>query len=404
MRATTNRRLIARSGVMTARLSKSQSHADLAAAAPRDDSEVLEIGHDSTVPARHSKVWQRFSPWLIAAATVPGAFLILFLRRPETLLRAEFWADDSEVFDHAIRGGFGAIGRSYAGTLIVVQRLIAFLEAAGPAYAPLIGNTAAMLMVALVAGFIASPRLSAFIPDQRWRIVVAFGVLLLPATGMIFWSVAYVQWFTGTYLVAMLVATASTSRTSRAGDAIGLLLAGLTGPLAIILLPLYVLRARDSAWRWAAVWLGLAAAIQTLVYVASLRFAPGLLEPNLIPEVMLVRGGWAMTGLLLPPMVTVGLLGLIAAVVWQLPKRLLFAAAYIALVVPLAGILGHAFSTRDMLSPEYGPQYFYLSSVVSVAVVVQALVIRKNAGGRTTARPESTTGVPLAFRTDTLIE
>lgn len=383
-----SRRLVAHAGAMNARLLKSKRQAHLATAAAPDDNHVRAIGYHSNEPALVPTAWQRASPWLIATAMVPIAFGLLFLRRPETLTQPAFWADDSEIFDHAIRGGVGALGWSYAGTLIVIQRLISLLEATVPSYAPLIGSVAAMLVVALVASFIVSPRLAAFLPGQRTRIVVAIGLLLLPATGMIFWSLAYVQWFTGTYLAAMLVATPSMSRTSRAGDAIGLLLAGLTGPLSIILLPLYLLRAREPTRRWPAAWLGLAAVIQTLVYVASHREATGLLEPNLILEVILVRGGWAITGLLLPPMVAVVLIGLIAVVVRHLPKRHLFAAAYIALVIPLAGILGHVFSTRDMLSPEYGPQYFYLGGVVSVALVSQAVVIRMNAEtSRHVARP-----------------
>lgn len=302
---------------------------------------------------------------------------------------AEFWADDGLFYKLALQIGAGSFVTSYAGTLVIVQRAVVMLEVSvPPALAPVVGNVAALLVTALVAGFLASPRMSRLIPSATWRIVLAIVFVLLPATGWLFWTLASVQWLTATYLVAMLVATLPASARGRFGDALGLLAAGLTGPQSILLLPLYVLRGvRAPAWRWHAIWLGIAAAVQAVVFPLSYREAAAGPDLAALPEVLALRAvvlPLAGTGAtVLPTFVaaTVLLIAL-AAAVWRLPRTLLAGAAYVAIGVAVAGIWATQLPTATLVDPRRDPQYFYLCGVILAGLIVAAL-----ARGRRAAIP-----------------
>ena len=320
------------------------------------------------------------APWLVPLIAVPVAFLLLAIRRPETLTRAEFWSDDGLFYQLGLDAGLRSLTIPYAGTLVLVQRMIVMVETAvPPAMAPVIGNAAAILMTALVAGFIASSRLSQFIPSPAWRAGAALAFVMLPATGWLYWTLADVQWITGTYLLAMLVATPPTSARGRFGDAIGVLLAGLTGPLSILLLPLYIVRAiRAPVWRWHVLWLGSAAALQSLALLTSYR-APGAgLDLAALPEVFALRAvviplaGVNVLAVAALPVGSILLLAL-AAAVRRLPLALVGGAAYVAVLIPLAGMQTTQFATASLMDPHRGEQYFYLGAVVLAGLTVAAL-------------------------------
>ena len=329
------------------------------------------------------------STWLVSLAVIPVGIALLLFRRPETLARAEFWADDGLFYQLGLDAGIRALTIPYAGTFVVVQRIIVILETmVPPTLAPVVGNAAAILMTALVAGFIASPRLSGFIPNAAARAAAAIVFVMLPATGWLYWTLADVQWITGTFLVAMLVATPPTTTRGRFGDAIGLLLAGLTGPLSILLLPLYILRAlRAPVWRWHVLWLGLAAGAQSLALLLSFRAPAAGLDLAALPEVAALRAivlPLAGVGAAELPafMVSVLLLFALGAAVRKLPRSWLVGAAYVVILVPLAGIQATQFETGSLVDPHKGEQYFYLCGVIFAGLILAAL-----ARGRRAAVP-----------------
>jgi hypothetical protein len=243
-------------------------------------------------------------------------------------------------------------------------------------------------VTALVAAFIASPRMSRFIPSAGWRAVTAFVFVMLPATGWLYWTLADVQWITGTYLVAMLVATPPTTARGRFGDAIGLLIAGLTGPLSILLLPLYIIRGwRETAWRWHIIWLGFATGVQALMLLVSFRAPAAGLDLGALAEVLPLRavalplaGMHAATLPALP--IALLLLFALAAALWRMPRHVLAGAAYMVILIPLAGLQATRYETASLVDPHRGEQYFYLCGVIFAGLILAAL-----ARGRRAALP-----------------
>lgn len=332
------------------------------------------------VPAR-AVTWQRASlaiPWTPVVFVV--GFVLLFLRRPETLLQAEFWADDGIFYQHALWFGPATVAISYAGYLSVLQRVVVLGEVAvPPAYAPLVGNLAMLVIMALVAAFLASDRMSRVLPDRRWRIALALLFVALPAGDRVLGTLSNIQWILGVYLIAMLVATAPSR--GRIGDGLGMVVAGLGGAIGIILLPLYAIRAwRDRRFVWHLLWLGLAAAFQVIVYLASFRNPPAPVDWSLVPQVLVLRtilvpvtGIYGPVGLsiALPLAAVVG--AIIAVAVARLPRTWLLAAVYLCLVIPLAGIRATEHTTAELLDPLLGGRYFYLTGVVIAGLVVVAM-------------------------------
>jgi hypothetical protein len=327
------------------------------------------------------------SPWIVSALLAPTAFAVLFLRLPETLLRAEFWADDGHLYQDALNFGPQTVFWPYAGTLVLLQRLIVQVEVlVPPTDAPLVGNAVALVATALVAAFLASPRMSGILQDWRWRVLLGLLFVLVPAAARLLGTLSNIQWTTSVYLIAMLVATRPTSTLGRWGDAIGIMVAGLTGPGAILLLPLYALRAWCTPWaRWHLFVLAMAALVQVVVYMLALRMPPAGTDFGLVPEVMVIRnvlvplgGMYGLVRLSGALALGVAALGAVVVAVHALPRPILLGAAYIAIAFPLAGIRATETATVDLLAdPVVGERYFFLTGVVLIALIVMALSRRQ---------------------------
>ena len=124
-------------------------------------------------------------PMARGAATVAAFFVLLVARRPETILRAEFvFEDGKEWYVGAWHLPLSdAILTPYAGYLNFIPRVVGYLERQGPvSLAPLVGNAIALLIVALIAAYVSSDRLSMLIPSRRVRVIVALYLVLLPTT------------------------------------------------------------------------------------------------------------------------------------------------------------------------------------------------------------------------------
>lgn len=281
-----------------------------------------------------------------------AAFLVLVVRRPPTLLRAEFWADDGTHYSEALAGGLQTILITYGGSLLIVQRAIVQVAALLPPYwAPVFANTVALALTAAVAVFMAT-RLP-YPASTRFAIAAAF--LLLPGSTQIMGTLSHLQWVIAAWLLAMTVATVS-RRWSPA-----LALAGLTGPQGILLLPLFVAAAiRDRSRVWLAIALGIGAGIQFVVVLTAGRLPATPVDWSLVPQILVERT----TYLGLPAG-----LGVLAAVAFALRERPMFgfAIAYAVLVVPLAGILRTEMPTEAFLEG-HGPRYFWLATGLLLVV------------------------------------
>ncbi len=345
----------------------------------------------TTEPTRGAGAVGRVGERAALALTTPisafaVAFLLLFLRRPETLTRAEFFADDAGFYQDARTYGPQTMAVTYDAYLASVQRAVALLETTvPPVWAPLVGNLIALIITASVAGFLVSDRMSRFIPDRRWRLVLALVFVMLPAVSEVSGTVRDIGWVLAVYLLGLLVATPPRSAVGRLGDALGIFIAGLTGAAAILLWPLFAVRAwRDREWLWHFVCISGAATIQLVLLALIPRNPAALTDWSLVPEVMLRRDlVQPLTGVYGPdlsPMMVVLVVAALIAAVWRLPRAWVAAGLAIVVLVPLVSIRSTATPTATLLDARdlfSAGRYFYLTGIVIAGLIVVALARRE---------------------------
>jgi hypothetical protein len=325
-----------------------------------------------------------------------AAFGILFLRRPDVLTNAQFYAEDGPIFYlGALLDGASSLVRSYAGYLHLVPRLVALLEAAAPvAWAPTVANTISFVIAAGIAAYVASDRLTTVLRGRWLRVTAALTFVLLPATHEVFGTMTNVQWLLGIYLVLAVAQTDPVSRLQAATDRIALAAASLTGPMSIVIAPLHLVRLakrrdRTSAWQAAAV--SIAALIQAFVLSRSGRPVSLASQPDLLTmgKVAIYRAivvplagvhhGASLKLLGLPhPLVVLGAVIALGAVVAVL--RRMGAGGWLAayLIVAFTGLafVATQYPATVFLDPWAGARYFFLSGAMvagcSFAVAWQA--------------------------------
>jgi hypothetical protein len=178
----------------------------------------------------------RLNGWVLAILAVA-----LGLRHASALHTPQLWAEDGSIFLlNNEADGARALFTPYAGYLHTLPRLIAWTAShvLDVRWWPAFYNWAAFAIWLAVIARTFSHRLP--LPAKPW---IALTFFLGPQSGEILFNITNLQWITGLALVQTLLSARPTSHAQRIGDAVWLVLIGLTGPFVIILLPLL-------AWRW----------------------------------------------------------------------------------------------------------------------------------------------------------
>jgi len=172
--------------------------------------------------------------------------LILFLRRPDAFLNPQFWAEDGVIFfKECYYYSFSSAYTPYAGYLHFIPRIIALIsnKLIGVRLSPFFYNTCALIIYIAVVINVYSRRV-----NLNNKILYILSLCLVPCYGNeIFMNVTNIQWFTGILIIVILIKREPSSQFGNiplqwASDIMQLLLAGLTGPFIVILLPLYAIR------------------------------------------------------------------------------------------------------------------------------------------------------------------
>jgi hypothetical protein len=220
--------------------------------------------------------------WLLAIwqiAICLAACAILFSRRPDAIVHAQFYAEDGHVWfaDAYNRGWWRALFYAQDGYFQTCPRLGAALALLFPmARAPLVLNVIAIVIEALPVNLLLSSRSSAW-GSLRFRICLAGVYLALPNTVEISLGITESQWLLALSVFLLLVADVPRGRAGRCFDLFLLLLSGLSGPFCIFLLPFAIFlawRRRDPRRRTPAIALaacGLAQAFSLFVLDAHIR-------------------------------------------------------------------------------------------------------------------------------------
>lgn len=333
------------------------------------------IGVTRTRPAiqtlRAPALSNALATWAILIAA--GA-LILFLRRPEDLLAAQFVAEEGNAFYaptffHSLPE---LLATPWSGYLQVVPRLgYTIIGWMPPAIAPLIENIFALAMPLAVAAYIASRRMACVIPDDRARLLVAGLLLVLPAQVGVLGTFVNAQWYLAIWMVCLAFVVER-----RRWELFGLALAGLSGPFSILLAPVYWWRRA----RWAAVIVTGCAIAQLVVVLMSGRhpgFNPnlfaalgtlglhGVVIPVLGLEITAALKGWSAAAMLFAMVVLTAALVRIA--VRSLPRSILLPVGYAGLAIALAGIAAHRGVIWDIST---GARYFLPMGLAVAGIIV----------------------------------
>ncbi len=177
---------------------------------------------------------------------VLGAFVGIVSRRPDVLFNPQFWAEDGAVWyaDAYNLGALHSLVLPHTGYFQTISRIMGVFAQLFPlAIAPLIFNLTAIVIQILPAIFIISSRFSALIPNPSNRVFLAFVYLALPNSYEVNANITNAQWHLGLLACMVLLATLSQCPTWRFFDVGVILLAGLSGPLSTLLVPI-------AAFRW----------------------------------------------------------------------------------------------------------------------------------------------------------
>ena len=354
------------------------------------------------VEDRRQVAARAFRPKRLFGLTVVLALAALIARRPEIITRAEFYAEDGRVF--FLGTWFGSpldvLLRPYNGYLHLVPRTVGLLERLVPIQsAPLLGNFIALLIVALVAGFLASDRMAPLLPDRRARLAAAVGFVLLPASQETLGSITFIQAYLVVFLVAVGFAATPRTRTWRAVETVAVAVSALSTPIAIVLVPLHWVRVRRFG-RGAlgpAVAVTAAAAVQLAILAASRSPAAAPADLPLFAQASILRlivepfGGATWTWLAIDAAVpgwvgitaVIMIAGLLALSVAALDRWAALALLSATWAVGVLGIVRSSDASGWLLDPFLLQRYFVPAGWAAVVIMASGLFARSNAIRRT---------------------
>lgn len=194
---------------------------------------------------------------VLLLAVVFGALLLS--RRPAVLLDAAFWAEDGWVwYPEAYSLGWHSLLKPVAGYLQTLSRLVALAAQAVPlAWAPTVFAAASLVIQALPAAFLVSPRMDRAWPSLWARLLFALIYVALPNSYEVYVNLTNAQWNLAVLAFLVLVSRSPEGWPGRVFDTVVLIVSGLSGPLCLLLVPVAAWKAfedrnRTSAWRLAA--------------------------------------------------------------------------------------------------------------------------------------------------------
>ena len=182
-------------------------------------------------------------PIIIYLLAILSAFVILFLRRPDILLKPQFWAEDGFVwFQEALNlGPIQALLIPKGGYFQTISRLVLGIATMIPlGYAPLFSNIMALIIRAAPIGFLFTKRMEWI----SWpaRMLIALYYVLMPNLWEVHANITNTFWYLAIYLFATIVADDPKTLGWKIHDIVILILAGLSSISIIFIFPCYLLK------------------------------------------------------------------------------------------------------------------------------------------------------------------
>ncbi len=319
--------------------------------------------------------------------------LVVVARRPEAVLAAEFTWEEASAFyvPTFFLHSFAQLAEPWGGTLQVVPRIGYLLLRAVPVYwAPLVENLLALATLLAVAAFIASDRLVRVLPDRRARIALAALVLVLPAQRDVMGALMNAQWYAGLWLAMLPMAAQPATARGRWAERVVIACVALTGPIAMLLAPVYAWRfvsQRDRHRAWLAGIVLVGGAIQLAMILGTgrgdltdqrpieLAVAIFWLHAAVVP-VIGERLSAALGSSGVPaPILAVGAVVLAASLVvtaWRSLPRAFGPILYGAIMIAASGLAVHG--GANVWPPGAYERYFFVAGVLVAAIVVMGVL------------------------------
>ena len=221
-------------------------------------------------------------PWAIRCLSACVIIFLVWRRCPSIISHAAFWGEDGWVwYPQCYASGWQCLLIDHSGYLQTISRLVALLSLLWPlAAAPKVFAISALLVQAAPAIFLLSPRMAPAIPSLGIRVALALLLVAIPGMDEAYVNLTNAQWHLA--LLAFLVLTAAPPATApqRGFDTLVLLVSGLSGPFAPLLLPVALIwwwrqRGRWALWRLAIIAICAAIQIALVVLHQSSRHTAG---------------------------------------------------------------------------------------------------------------------------------
>lgn len=229
---------------------------------------------------------RRVPEWLILTIVFLCAVALVISRRPDAVTNPQFFGEDgfwfSKVHDDGPLGALLAANPN-RGYFYAVPMLGACLAMLVPLrYAPLVMNVIAIAIMAAPAVLICSSRFAAAVPPLWGRIAIAFLYLALPNTWGLIGSAITSQWYHGALGLAIVIATPGERLAWRVFDVVALFLLGLSGPIALFLVPVIALKWWVRRERWMIPLFAIAAATSAVQVITTIvREPPSTMQVDL---------------------------------------------------------------------------------------------------------------------------
>ncbi|MDR3531500.1 MAG: hypothetical protein P4L90_13235 [Rhodopila sp.] len=167
---------------------------------------------------------------------------VFFLRRPQAILQADFWAEDGCVwYADAYEAGWRSLLSPHGGYLQTISRLVAELAQNFPlSWGPTIFAASALIIEALPPTLLISRRMDDAWPDRRARLGFALIYVLLPNAMEPLTNLTNSQWHLACLAFLIVTIRPSSSRLVGTAELLALAISGLSGPFSIFLLPIAV--------------------------------------------------------------------------------------------------------------------------------------------------------------------
>ncbi len=177
------------------------------------------------------------SVFFFQAIVFTVAFLIIFSRRPDAILNAQFYAEDGRGwYLDAYNHGLHSLFMPWSGYFQTLSRIVALIALQFPlSLAPLVMNICAIVVQILPVNLFLSSRFSGI--PLKTRLLGSFIYLAIPNAAEVHANITNGQWHLALAACLVLLAQPASGRVWRIFDGSVLVLTSISSPFGILLVP-----------------------------------------------------------------------------------------------------------------------------------------------------------------------